>query len=274
MNYSNRNMIEKIKKLNNIQKFLYLLLIYSIIVILFNWSQIIPILFHAVTLFGSYMILNFLHSKIFHLKKLNSRTMYISLLILFLILHPLGVSIESALVNILLVCSLFIIKSIRIKNKPLINPVVGASILGGIVLYFSQFIFQNDTLFISWWGASFSGSIGLTIITIFAIYAAYLFRKLPLLISFLVTQISILFVSNQLSIYSVTVFLAGIMLLEIKTSPIKKYEQIIFGIFGAILVIYTHSIFDIDHQILAIGIINILFVGYNNILLPRINLRN
>lgn len=265
-NISNSQINKYIKKIPKIKLFLYLLSLYSIIVVLFNTSQILNISTHFLTLIVSYIILELIYTKILKLKSLNKDTMLISILILFLIIFPLELSIETAITNFILILSLFIIKSIRYKNKPIVNPVVGSSIIAGIILFFSQYIFRNDTLFISWWGASFAGIIGFLIITILILITGILFKKLPIIIAFLATQISILIFFNELSIYSITLFLVGIMLIELKTSPIKFYEQIGYGIIGALLVAFFHyAIFDIDTQVLSIGIANVLFLGYKEI---------
>ncbi|MFT4244446.1 MAG: hypothetical protein ACMXYB_03255 [Candidatus Woesearchaeota archaeon] len=253
----------KLLKFSKVNIFLYLLTIYTIGAIAFNFSDIAILLSNLVSL----LILTLVGYGIFYIFKLKTpqfSTFLISILIIFLILFPDTYNLELFLVHVLLIIGLFLVKFVRIKGKPLMNPAVFAFIFAGI---FALFFPNISMVFMSWWGGSFGGYIGFLLLLGVVLYVAVAFKKWPTLIAFFVAQGLILhFLQNiEISIISITLFLAGVMLIELKTSPIKMYEQVAYGIGGALLVSYTPSLFDIDSHILAIAFINIIYFAYKEL---------
>lgn len=252
--------------------FLYLLIIYTLGAFYFNRNDFGLLFVNLVSL----LVLTGIGYGIFYLLKLKMpkfSTFLISILIIFLLLFPEEYTLSVFIIHILLVVGLFLVKFIRVHNKPIINPAVFAFIFASIVVLLVP---VADFVFISWWGGAYGGYIGLALLLPLVIYAGIAFKKWPLLLAFFITQTIIfaLFENIEFTIFTYTIFLAGVMLLEIKTSPIKFHEQIVFGIVGALLVSYTPSLLDIDSQVLAIGIANLLFFTYREIKLfsPKKNI--
>lgn len=255
--------INKLLKLTKVNIFLYLLVMYTIGAILFNLSDITILLSNLASL----VILTIVGYCIFYVCKLKSpefNTFLISILIIFLILFPDTYNLELFLVHLLLIIGLFLVKYIRFKRKPIINPAVFAFIFVGIL---ALFIPNISLVFMSWWGGGFGGYIGFFLLLPAVLYAGYAFKKWPTLIAFFITQslILVMFKNIEVSVFSITLFLAGIMLIELKTSPLKMYEQIVYGIGGALLVAYTPSLLDIDSHILAIAFANIIYFTYREL---------
>ncbi|MFP4401593.1 MAG: hypothetical protein ACLFPL_00015 [Candidatus Nanoarchaeia archaeon] len=246
-------------KINKVNIFLYLLMFYTCIAFVFNSDNFMNLFLSL----SSLIILTgvgYAIFKVFDLSTPKFSTMLISILIIFLILFPDEYSFEFAITQVLLITGLFLVKYIRINKKPVMNPATFAFIFASLI---SLLIPSINGVFISWWGASFGGYIGFFSLLPAVLFAGYYFKKWPLLLGFFVTQFLILFISSsQFSVLSLTLFLAGIMLLEIKTSPIKLYEQIVYGIVGALLVSFTPSLLQIDNHILAIAQTNVLYVVY------------
>lgn len=250
---------KQIKKPSKVNVFLSLLVLYSIIVTLYNLDNLVNIFLH----FLSLVVLSIVGlgiEKIFLKKTLKINTFSISVIIIFLLLHYQPYSLNVFIIHLIAIIGLFLVKIIRVHNKPIMNPVAFSLIFAGIVVYFIPSI---NFVFISWWGASFAGIVGSIILLPVVLYAGYTFKKFPTLIAFILT-LTLFNMINQESLSQVfsLLFFAGVMLIEIKTSPVKTKEQIAYGIVGAVLVLYAPSILNIDNQILALGSINILYLLY------------
>jgi hypothetical protein len=145
---------------------------------------------------------------------------------------------------------------VRWKGKPLFNPAAFAIIISYYIL---GAVRQND-LQITWWGTDFglrNINIGQISISIFPIifsaiffYFAYKFRKHIYGLSFFLAFICALFIYSFLNLDGITlsiffqllliglptwVFLIFVMLVEPKTSPVQKKDQITLGLFGGVL---------------------------------------
>ena len=264
MDSKNITLLEKMRSIrfSKVNTFLLLLILYSIAVALYNIDNIANILIH----FLSLLILSIIGLSIekFLLKKTPKiNTFLISIIIIFLLLHYLPYSLEIFTIHLLTIIGLFLVKTIRFHNNPIMNPVAFSLIFTGLIVYLIPSI---DFVFISWWGASFAGIIGTLILLPVILYVGYAFKKFPTIIAFILTLGLIIIVNQELleQILSL-LFFVGVMLIEIKTSPIKIKEQIIYGIGGAILVLYIPSILNIDNQILALAGINLLYFSYREV---------
>lgn len=260
--------IKNLTKFTKVNIFLYSLLIYTLVAISFNFSSISFMISNLVSL----LILSgigYLLCYIFKFKAPKLNTFLISILIIFLILFPREYNLNMFIIHFLLVLGLFLVKFVRIKGKPIMNPAVFAFIFAGVIILFIPNI---SMVFMSWWGGLFGSYIGFFLLLSIVLYVALAFKKWPTLIAFFIVQVLILyFLQNiEVSIVSITLFLAGVMLIELKTSPLKMYEQVVYGTLGAFLVAYTPIIFLIDSHILAIAFANIIYFGYRELKVSKL----
>ncbi len=249
-------------KLNPLQKVTAVLAIYALGAILVNLGQ--DVIYHLLATVGFAVILFFLFSKLSGKKK-NIYNTLISSLIIFLVLHY-GTE-NSDLIYPLLATFITIFSKffLEIKGSPVINPVI----FGLLLTYFITTLVPSlEPLFISWWGAAYSYNeipIALIIIAIWILFFLKTWRKYPTLISFLLVHAVILLVQQEIDFLKFTFtdatiyFFAAIMLIEPRTSPILKKEQIIYGVLTAIA--YNgFKYFEIAHfDLLAIAIANLYF---------------
>ena len=148
----------------------------------------------------------------------------ITLLITALLVHPVG-SLEELWQPALAAALVMAVKFWpNFRKQPIFNPAA----LGLLLASFAG-------VFVSWWGASF-GLLALGLVLLVGGYATWKFRKWYLVLTFLILNglwvglgdsvESLQFIYTDATIY----FLIMVMLLEPKTSPIKKYPQIIAGV--------------------------------------------
>jgi hypothetical protein len=251
-------------KLNPIKQTALFLSIYSLGAIILGYQS--GMLLHLGLTLGFALILFTAFSKITKKKK-NIWDTVITGLILFLILHYTQSNSLFDLVDLvvftppetfktsLLFKSIYAITAttiamvfkffVEFKKMPIINPVV-AGLLGAILLLDINPLIPESwdfgSIFISWWGTNFAGYISLALIAIWIMFGLKKWRKYNVLISFLIAHgIIILFRGEPLGflefIYTdaTIYFFAAIMLIEPKTSPLKKDHQIAYGIFAALL---------------------------------------
>ena len=236
-------------KINATEQITLLLCIYSFGAILGNMDNYLNISLHLLATFGLANILYWLFSQLSGKKK-NYLNTVISSLIIFLVLHYGSQNqdlVYPAIITLLAVASKFFLEP---RNTPIINPVVLGLLLASLVL---PFIPGFETPFISWWGTSykfqvalgqtvFNISPALLLVGIWIIFGLGKWRKYPLLISFLLGHAILLMITERsLDLFAfiftdaTIYFFAAIMLIEPKTSPILKKQQIIFGIIAAIV---------------------------------------
>lgn len=256
-------------KLNPIQETALFLSVYASTAIAFVPQP--NVFIHLGATVGFSLILFEFYRRVFNKNKNRLNTL-ISALILFLVLHypttPLDFSHTSSLMPLIYpLCATFFIVTFKFflerKGSPLINPVV----VGLLVLALIHALFpQSPTVFTSWWGASFQGWISLTLIVLWAIVGLRKWRKYAILSSFLVTYAATLWIATrdtELLRFVVTdatiYFFAAVMLIEPKTSPIKRSDQIAYGLFVAFgMVAYT--VFNIAYlDLLSLAAANVIF---------------
>ena len=247
-------------KLNSIQEVLLFLSIFSIFAIYKNPST--GVFVHLATTIGFSVILFYLFTFLSKKKKLLSNTLITSF-ILFLILHYFTQNqniIYDLLVTFLAIFSKFFLEY---KGSPIINPATFACLIIG---YISRFFPIGSPLFVSWWGTAFGGYLSMILILPWLTYGVYRWEKLPTLISFLITNAIMLFLLQQnlelikfIYTSSTIYFLGSIMLIDPKTSPFMRNQQIIYGLIAGI----TYPIFmklNLPYfELLAIATANIYF---------------
>lgn len=164
-------------------------------------------------------------------------------LIIFLVVHNFATPPDiyfTLAITFLAIASKFLLTW---RNMPIVNPAV----FGILAAFFLGKLFSL-TPFVSWWGAAyviptpeFALPFALIILAIWIIFGLKNWRKFPLLITFLLAHAILLFaftknletlkfIFTDATIY----FLAAIMLIEPKTSPILTRQQIIFALIAAL----------------------------------------
>jgi len=157
-------------------------------------------------------------------------------LIIFLVLHSNSLP-ATALATTIATFSKFFLEK---QGSPAINPAVFGIILATLLLK----LFGSDSTIASWWGTNyklFGGYFTLALLAIWTIFFLKQWRKYAILISFLIPHAiftyfysgieAFQFVFTDATIY----FFATIMLIEPRTSPIEKTDQIAYGILAAVL---------------------------------------
>ena len=197
---------------------------------------------------------------------------------IFLILHY-GANEKDLIYPLISVfITIFLKFFLEFKGSPIINPTVFGLLATEIITFVTPGL---EPLFISWWGASFSYNnipVALIISAVWILFFFKTWRKQFILLSFLISHAIILLIQNELAYLSFTFtdatiyFFASIMLIEPRTSPIIKKDQIIFGILAAMAYnVLRH--FQIAHfDLIAIAIANIYFF-ISSKLFNRLNTR-
>ena len=196
----------------------------------FNLSTQVAL--HLAATLGLGIALFYLYSIVFKKKKLLEDTLITSL-ILFLLLHygeTYADLIMPALATFMAITAKFFFE---IKGKPIFNPAVGG-LLGLVIL--GYLVPQIELPFVSWWGVNYESYFSLALMAIWMLTELKIWGKYPILITFLVVNGVIMLIQNQLEQFqfaytdATLYFLGGIMLVEPKTSPHKRMDQIIYAL--------------------------------------------
>lgn len=199
-------------------------------------------------------------------KQKNIWNTIISALIICLLLHHGSLPVAITATTIAIFAKFFL----EYKGLSIINPTV----LG---LLIASFIF--DSTLISWWGASYQFQLTLPsmtlhlnfplfILLIWILFGLQNWRKLPLLLTFLPLHLIALFIRQQelstikfvftdATIY----FLAAIMLVDPKSSPLLPRQQIIFAIIAALAYNLLAKFNIPNFELYAILVANLYFTG-------------
>lgn len=193
----------------------------------------------------------------------------VSALIAFLLLNPaLSLSVESIAWALMGGAAVVLAKlGPKYKRQLIFNPAA----LGLIVLStLMTLVYGTDALlptFVSWWGTDYGGYLALVILLPIVCYATYKFRKVCLVMSFLIFNALWLYFSagSQSLVYPYTTgmlfFLAGVMLLEPKTSPTKKGGQVLAAL-AALLAYRYGSVIGLNNvelwAIIAVNLVHLL----------------
>lgn len=220
---------------------------------------------------GIFKLFYTLNYYFFKIKNINFLNLIITASIIFLVLDY-----KNTFWQIGLVCILTILIKVilRDKGKPLFNPAVLGLFL---TFYLNQLLVNleiaDSRLLISWWGTAYwfkeFGELFISPFTliyslIFA-YFAWKYKKLHLSLAFLISffiftfidyslnfslaDLSIMTDFSRLNLYDAInlsligswLFLAFVMLIEPKTSPIFGKQQIFYGIFAALIFTVLNS---------------------------------
>ncbi|MGL5831072.1 MAG: hypothetical protein ACRCZE_02880 [Candidatus Altimarinota bacterium] len=219
-------------KLSNHQVFVLFLFIYSLTAIFFHpaaWASLLLILATGLI----YFIFN---QKVLHHKK-NFWNTLISLLIIFLTWHYSSDLNGFLLTGLVVLTTLSLKYFLQYKGCSITNPAATGLLL---VTLLNDFFQISELSFVSWWGASFSGYVSLALIAIWLLLGVGKWTKFPIIITFLIPHFILsyflkgqeyfLYMIQDATIY----FYLAIMLIDPKSSPIKKNEQIIYALVALI----------------------------------------
>lgn len=221
-------------RLNNFEIFFYLILAYSLLVIVEN-GFVQEQLVHFGILAVACVFIHFVFSK-FTKTRPNWTQTGITALILFLIIWP-KLSILAIILNILTLILVLCIKLFaRYKKRTVINPASTALLFVGLVVLF----FFPEHFFVSWWGLQSQSIIqtlaliGITLFTILKIRRGYTIA------AFAVPTVALLALYNLdlvqfLVLNTAMLFFVSVMLIEVKSTPVVKKQQIAYGLLSALV---------------------------------------
>lgn len=262
-------------KLNPTQQIILVLGLISLGAILANPGW--PVLIHLLSTLGFSLIL-FAILKAITKKPQSIYNSAITGLIIFLVLHysfdsnfQIYYSLGATFIAIL---SKFFLKY---RGSSIFNPTA----LGILIVFLITKLIPNlDPVFISWWGTAYKTGLSLGgetsflfpsalfLMIIWIIFGLNKWRKWPIFLSFLIAHFLLMLLRQQdMSIIrfiftdATIYFFAAIMLIDPKTSPILKKQQILFGLLAAITYnAFAH--FGFTHpELIAILIANLYFFG-------------
>jgi hypothetical protein len=227
------------------------------------FTPTLPVALHLAATVGFALVLFFVYSKLFKKKKSLPDTL-ITAFILFLLLHYGAENIDllyPLIATFLAITAKFFIK---IKGGPLLNPAVGSLL---ILVGLGTMIPSFDPPLVSWWGANYQGYLSLALMAIWILTELKAWKKYFVVGTFLILHALILWIrgENDLLLFSFTdatlYFLVAIMLIEPKTSPIKRMDQISYAAVAAIAYnLFLHFAIPFG-GLLTIGVANLFNFG-------------
>lgn len=255
-------------KLTPIQECVLFLIILSLAAVGVNLkAQSIDVFgLHLLSTVGIGLIWFFILKKITKQPR-NAWDTVITGLILFLVLHYTNPEAKSmpliaGLISILAVSSKFLL---HYKGMPILNPAV-TGLLGGVLI--AQIVPSLETPFISWWGTDFQGYLSLALVAVWIVWGLKKWRKYNALLAFLAAHLILLlargegmeFIQYTFN-HSTIFFLGSIMLIEPKTSPMMKGQQVAYGVIAAI--VYNLCVqFGLSYgELIAILVANLFNLG-------------
>ena len=224
------------------------------------------IFIHLAASLGLSILLYYLFKVISKKPKLLSNTITTGLIIFLVHNHNfgtgnLGITYATILATFAAISLKFFF---QVKASTIINPAVFGLLLSYLIL---------PTTFLSWWGTNYNFALGeqkiplaLILLALWIIFGLKRWRKFPSLLSFLIVSAIGIYLGKGLDTFSFTFtdgtiyFLGAIMLIDPKTSPILKKDQLIFGtVAGLSLVLLKIFSESLPSELLAITIANISF---------------
>lgn len=248
-------------KLNPLQQFTLFLAVYSGFAVWFNFGE--TVIWHLAATLGFGVALFYLLSAITKKKKSIWNTVATALII-FLLLNP-GAEIHALIAMGIAVPYKFFFEY---KGKPIINPAVFALLL--LISVVSLFP-EMKSPFVSWWGASFGEPLAVTLLLVWILAGLGAWKKWPLFLSFLIPYAAFTyfyggfdftkFIFTSGTIY----FLAGVMLIEPKSSPVFSRQQILCGACAAVAYSALFYYKVGGAELIAIAVMNLLNFAINRL---------
>ena len=223
-------------KLDPIHRAAYFMIAFAAAALATHFTE--QVLLHLCATLGFALLLWVLFTK-FSAKHKNLWDTVITGLILFLLLHygatPADLVFPLTATFIAMVIKFFV----EWKNSPILNP-VAAGLLGSTLVL--AFVPGLGHPFVSWWGASFSGPLSLSLMVLWIVAGLYQWKKWETVISFLAVHAILLLIRGEgpaglefTFTDSTIYFFTTIMLVEPKTSPFLPKQQVAYGSFAALL---------------------------------------
>lgn len=219
-------------KFSNHQLFVSFLGLYSLLAIFFH-NQAWPNLLLILSLGLIYFTFN---KKVLHHQK-NFWNTLISLLIIFLVWHYSSDLNGFLLSGLIVLIALSLKYFSQYKGCSITNPAATAMLA---VALLNDFFHISESSFISWWGASFGGLISLSVILFWLVLGVGKWSRFTTILTFLIPHLLIsYFLKGQeyffYLIQDATIyFFVAIMLIDPKSSPVKRNEQIIYALIALI----------------------------------------
>ncbi len=245
------------------------LAIYACFSSYFNLSKQLFLHFLATIVFA---IILFYFFKLITKKEKKIENTIISGIILFLVAHYGFKNIDliyTLLATFLTISSKFFLNT---KKGQIINPAVFGLLSAYLII---KILPGENIFFISWWGTNtsaelfginFQGYIPLFLMAFWIFFGLKNWRKYPTLISFLVTHFLLIIITKQsietvkfIFLDATIYFYTAIMLIEPKSSPILKKQQIEFGILAGIIYNSINYFEIAQADLIGIAIANIYF---------------
>ncbi|MEK7673544.1 MAG: hypothetical protein AAB373_06710 [Patescibacteria group bacterium] len=235
---------------------------------------------HLISTLGFGIILFYIFKAITGKPK-NIWNTVITSLIIFLVLNHGGNS-EASLADISSIIYALAATFIAIASKfflePRGMPIINPTVLGLLAVYIiGKWILGYGGPFISWWGVAYNlYYIPLILMALWALWGLKSWNKWAPVLSFLLVVLAtaypvfgswetVKFIFTDATIY----FFATIMLVDPKSSPLLKKQQIFFGIIAA-AVYQTLLYFHIPHyDLIAILCANLYFWGTKMFMLKK-----
>lgn len=242
-------------RLDPIRRFAFFLIVFAATALGYNLyiqpEAAVLLFIHLACTLGFGLILFALYSRLSSKHK-NIWDTVITCLILFLVLHYEAVhefipGFRFSDIAYPLIATFFALTLkffVEFRASPVVNPTAGSLLLMAAA---AAFIPGLEKPFISWWGASFwilpfEVPVSLFLIAIWILGGLHVWKKWPILISFLAAHALFLFLrTSSLETLSFTFldstiyFLAGVMLVEPKTSPLLAWKQVAYGVLAAVI---------------------------------------
>ena len=248
-------------KLNNFEKFFYLTLLYALVVIIEN-GFVREQLIHFTILALTGLLMHWVFSK-FTKTRPNWTQTGITVLILFLIIWP-QISVLAIILNFLTLALVLAIKLFaRYKMRTVINPAATALLAVGL---FVLFVFPEH-FYISWWGMQSQSLLQLLVLLGILVFALFKIRRGYIIAAFAVPTVVALGLYEWqliefLVLNAAMLFFVAVMLIEVKSTPVIKKQQILYGLLSAAIFV-PWLIFHLPFPYLStIVIANLVFFAY------------
>ena len=253
-------------KLNPLQRFVLFLVVYASFAAVsyadfslgLSFNQ--QIIWHLFATLGLGVALFYFFTKVWGKKKSIWNTIATAL-ILFLIVNPgyelFHIFYPLAATLIAITYKFFF----EYKGRPIINPVVFAILL---LVSITILIPGVELPFISWWGASFMEPLALLLVAVWILAGLNVWKKWYLFGSFMAVYAVFVYFSGGMEFLKFVFttgniyFFAAVMLIEPKTSPVKKNQQLVCGVFTG-LAYAALLYYDVNYAaLIAIAAMNVL----------------
>ncbi len=256
-------------KLDPIKRLAFFLIMMACIASYFQLGM--PLLWHALASIGFGAFLHTLYT-LASKKPKNTANMLITVLLIFLLLHP---TIENIPLTLLATFFAITIKFfVSWKGSPIVNPTVAGLLMAtGSILAFNAISGATHALpFVSWWGTDFQGYLSLGLLALWVLGGLNIWRKWWLIGVFLLAMALFMLLRGlpletlqYAFTHSTLYFLATVMLVDPKTSPMTRKTQIVYALVAALSYnLYSH--FGISYfELFAIATANLSWAAMRRV---------